>query len=181
MIYFFGVGTGFMFVELFFIKRYILLFGDPVISFTVVLCGILFFSSLGGLWTQTKKAVGIRYVLIALVCVLAATATAGDSIIGRILTLSDPWRYLCAFLFLIPAGFLMGLPFPMGMRLLLPDAVQRSYAWSVNGCASVLASIAAAQIALSFGIFHIMGCAILAYIAALLVVIRRPQLSIYNP
>jgi hypothetical protein len=49
MIFFFGIGTGYMLVELFFIKRFILLFGDPVISFTVVLCGILFFSSIGGL------------------------------------------------------------------------------------------------------------------------------------
>ncbi len=180
MIFFFGVGSGFMFIELFFIKRFILLFGEPVISFSVVLCGILFFSSLGGLWTQTKKASGIRYAMIALVAVLVVTAATSDLIIERILTLSNPWRYLCAVLFLIPAGFLMGLPFPMGIRLLLPGPVQRSYAWSVNGCASVLASIAAAQIALSFGISHIMGVAILAYIAALLVVLKQPKLSVYN-
>jgi hypothetical protein len=170
MIYFFAVGTGFMFVELFFIKRFILLFGDPVISLIVALCGVLFFSGLGGLLTQVKKITGIRYALIALVSVLVVTAVSSDLIIGGILTLSNPWRYVGALLFLIPAGFLMGLPFPMGMRLLLPDPVQRSYAWSLNGCASVLASIAAAQIALSAGISYIMNFAILAYIAALLFV-----------
>jgi hypothetical protein len=170
MLYFFGAGTGFMFVELFFIKRFIILFGDPVVSFTVVLCGVLAFSGIGGLWAQTKKNTGIRYAMIALVAVLAITAAAADLIIGRILALTNPWRYLGAFLFLLPAGFLMGLPFPLGMRWLLPDPDQRSYAWSVNGCASVLASIAAAQIALSFGIAHIMSFAILAYIAALLCV-----------
>ncbi|MBW2411024.1 MAG: hypothetical protein JRF72_14585 [Deltaproteobacteria bacterium] len=108
--------------------------------------------------------------MVALVAVLVVIAAISDLIVGRILTLSTPWRYLCAIFFMIPAGFLMGLPFPMGMRLLLPDPVQRSYAWSVNGCASVLASIAAAQMALSFGISHIMGFAILAYIAALVCV-----------
>jgi hypothetical protein len=40
ILYFLGVGAGFMFIELFFIKKYILLFGDPVISFSVVVCGI---------------------------------------------------------------------------------------------------------------------------------------------
>ena len=180
MLYFFGVGTGFMFVELFFIKQFIILFGDPVISFTVVLCGVLAFSGLGGLWTQAKKITAIRYAMIALVAVLVITAAVADLIIGRILTLTNPWRYLCAFLFLIPAGFLMGLPFPMGMRWLLSGPVQRSYAWSVNGCASVLASIAAAQIALSLGISHIMGFAILAYIAALLCVPKQHKISVYN-
>ena len=36
ILYFFCVGAGFMFVELYFIQRYILLVGDPVISFTLV-------------------------------------------------------------------------------------------------------------------------------------------------
>ena len=180
MLYFFGAGIGFMFVELFFIKRFIILFGDPVISFTVVLCGVLAFSGLGGLWAQTKKITGIRYAMIALVAVLAITAATADLIIGRMLALTNPWRYLGAFLFLLPAGFLMGLPFPLGMRWLLPDPAQRSYAWSVNGCASVLASIAAAQIALSFGIAHIMGLAILAYIVTLLCVPKQPKISDSN-
>jgi len=48
-LYFCGIGAGFMFIELFFIKKYVLLFGDPVISFTVVIGGILIFSSFGGL------------------------------------------------------------------------------------------------------------------------------------
>jgi hypothetical protein len=54
-IYFLGVGAGFMFGELFFIKQYILIFSDPIISFTVVLSAILVFSSLGGLWSQRIK------------------------------------------------------------------------------------------------------------------------------
>jgi len=49
MLYFLAVGAGFMFVELFFIKKYILIFGDPVISFTVVLTGILIFSGWGAI------------------------------------------------------------------------------------------------------------------------------------
>jgi hypothetical protein len=40
------LGAGFMFSELFFIKRFILIFGDPVISFTVVLTAILVFAGL---------------------------------------------------------------------------------------------------------------------------------------
>jgi hypothetical protein len=181
IIYFTAVGAGFMFVELFFIKRFILLFGDAVISVAVVLGGVLVFSGLGGLWAHLKRYSGIRYFLILLIAALIITAVSCNFIIGHILAFSKPWRYLGAIMLLIPAGVAMGLPFPMGMRLLLADSAQRSYAWSVNGCASVLASIASAQIALSFGISHIMAFAILAYLIALLCLPKQPPISVYNP
>jgi len=64
----------------------------------------------------------------------------------------------------MPIGFLMGLPFPLGMRDMLKSPMQRAYAWSINGCASVLTSIISAQIALVSGISYILGCAIAAYL-----------------
>ena len=165
--YFLGVGAGFMFVELFLIKRYILIFGDPVISFTVVLSAILVFSSIGGLWTQHQKTIGIRNALIALIIILLAIIFCIDWIVDHILGFSAIWQYVCAFLLILPVGFLMGLPFPLGMRYLLKNPAQRAYAWSVNGCASVLTSIGAAQVALSFGIRYIMAAAIIGYAVAL--------------
>ncbi|MDX1707997.1 MAG: hypothetical protein R3274_05315, partial [Desulfobacterales bacterium] len=77
-------------------------------------------------------------------------------------------QYLGALLALSPIGFLMGLPFPIGMRDMVSSAAQRAYAWSANGCASVLASIAAAQIALMFGIVYILSGAVAAYAIVLL-------------
>jgi hypothetical protein len=174
-IYFLGVGAGFMFSELFFIKQYILIFSDPVISFTVVLAAILVFSSLGGLWTQrTKfKVLRLRNLLLILIALLLATIMGIGWVVDQILKFSITWQYISAFLLLCPIGFLMGLPFPLGMRYLLQNPAQRAYAWSANGCASVLASIGSAQIALSFGLPHIMFAAILAYAFALLAVYRR--------
>jgi hypothetical protein len=168
IVYFTGIGAGFMFVELFFIKRFILIFGDPIISFTVVLCGILVFSSLGGLWTQGKSRTGLRYALIWVIASLVLTGVSIDWIIRHMLTLSSLWRYVLTLLLLAPCGFLMGLPFPFGMHFLLKNPVQRSYGWAVNGCASVLASVASAQIALTVGLPFIMGFAILAYFIAFL-------------
>ena len=62
----------------------------------------------------------------------------------------------------------MGLPFPIGMRDLLDTSVQRAYAWSLNGCASILTSIASAQLAIIFGISSLLGCAIAAYLIVIL-------------
>jgi hypothetical protein len=173
ILYFLGVGAGFMFVELFFIQSFILLVGDPVISFTIVVCGILIFSSLGGLWAQNRYHRDIWTILPALIGVLILTAAGVQLLSPHILRCSATARFLIVLLFLLPPGFLMGLPFPLGMRFLLNSPVQRAYAWSVNGCASVLTSIISAQIAISFGIPVIIFCAVLSYIAALIFSVKR--------
>ena len=164
MLYFFGVGAGFMFIELFFIKKYILLFGDPVISFTFVLAGVLIFSGFGGIWAQKKEKQILQISLMALIGVILAVLLTLDHMIGYLLRLSKIWRQFGAVLILMPIGFLMGLPFPIGMRDMLKSPIQRAYAWSINGCASVLTSIVSAQIALISGISYILGCAIAAYL-----------------
>jgi hypothetical protein len=163
VLYFFGVGAGFMFVELFFIKKYILLFGDPIISFTVVVAGVLIFSSFGGAWAQKKEIDILKKALFCLAGVLLLAFFTLNSLIEQFLRLPDLWRYSGAVLVLLPIGFLMGLPFPLGMRDMLNSPTQRAYAWSVNGCASVLTSIVSAQFALVLGISFILGCAIAAY------------------
>ena len=157
-----------MFVELFFIKAFTLVFGDPIISFTVVLAGILVFSSLGGLGSQRMGRRGLKDGIVALIAVLVFLSFKMDALVIKILGLTDVPCYLAAFLLLLPVGILMGLPFPLGMRHLLGSPVQRAYAWSANGCVSVLTSILAAQIALSIGISAILVCAAIAYLVALL-------------
>ena len=164
MLYFFGVGAGFMFIELFFIKKYILLFGDPVISFTFVLAVVLVFSSFGGIWAQKKNKAVLKMSLIALIGVLFIALITINTLIEYLLGISTFGRQVGAVLILMPIGFLMGLPFPLGMRDMLKSPIQRGYAWSINGCASVLTSIISAQIALISGITYILGCAIAAYL-----------------
>jgi hypothetical protein len=168
VVYFLGVGAGFMFVELYFIKSFILLVGDPIISFTMVVSAILIFTSLGGLWVQNKSGQDIRPAMAALIGMLILTVVSFELLAAHILKVSAVLRYFIAILFLLPVGFLMGLPFPLGMRHILNSPVQRAYAWSVNGCASVLSSVIAAQVAVSFGIPLIAAGAVLTYLLALM-------------
>ena len=166
IIYFLGVGAGFMFIELFFIKKYTFIFGDPIISLTVVLSGILIFSSLGGYGSQHLDSRHLRYILVALIAVLILIFFELDSLGKHLLGLPQSLQYTAAFLLLIPPGIIAGLPFPLGMRYLVDRPSHRAYAWAANGCASVLASIVSAQIALSLGITTIIACAALAYLLA---------------
>jgi hypothetical protein len=165
--YFFAVGAGFMFVEIYFIKRFIILVVEPVVSFTLVVAGILLFTSLAGIWVYRSSLPRLRFALILLIVVLVLESVVFELFAANLLKISVGLQYAVMLLFLLPVGFLMGLPFPLGMRYLLNAPVQRAYAWSVNGCASVLASIAAAQVAISWGIPQIAGLAVGAYLMAL--------------
>jgi len=166
--YFFMVGVGFMFVEIYYIKRFIILLGDPVISFTLVIAGVLLFTSLGGIWVYKSAQPRLRLSLLLLILFLFLEVVAFELLVSLILKFSAGLQYAVMLLFLLPVGFLMGLPFPLGMRYLLNTPVQRAYAWSVNGCASVLASIAAAQVAISWGIPQVAAAGVFAYLLALL-------------
>jgi len=167
-LFFLAVGAGFMFVELYFIKSYTLLFGDPVISFAVVLTGILIFSSIGGLCSQRLGRRGLVPSLLALMLCLVLLAAGLPPLISRVLRFAEPLRFFIGLMLLLPPGILLGLPFPLGMRLLPGSAEHRAEAWTANGCTSVLTSILSAQIALTLGIRAILISGFLAYAAALL-------------
>jgi hypothetical protein len=79
-------------------------------------------------------------------------------------------RTVVGGLSLAPLGFLMGTPFPSGLAWLrerAPGLVP--WAWAINGCTSVLASILAAMIALAAGFSWVLVAAAVAYAGAGLV------------
>ena len=61
-----------------------------------------------------------------------------------------------------PLGFLMGMPFPTGLRRV--KTVE--WAWALNAAASVLGSVMAMIIAIHFGLTITLACAALAYLLA---------------
>jgi hypothetical protein len=172
MIYFLSLGIGFMFVEMYFIKQFVLLYGDPVVSFTVVLTGMLVFSGVGGFFSQrlTDRFLVVSLVLLIALLALAAPVTAW--LTQAILPYPVPMHFAIGLAWLAVPGVLTGLPFPLAMRHLLKTPSSRAYAWTANGCASVLASIAAAQLALSRGIAAIVIGAAAVYGIALICALK---------
>jgi hypothetical protein len=80
-------------------------------------------------------------------------------------------RAIVAVAALAPAGLLMGMPFPKGVALLeerAPACI--AWAWGVNGAVSVVASILAALLALSFGLSTVLvigaACYVFAFVTA---------------
>jgi hypothetical protein len=173
--YFLFVGAGFMFVEMYFIKAYTFVFGDPVISFAAVLAGILIFSALGGLFSQKVDRRHLRLVFFVLLLILLFFRFYTIPLTKAISGHSQTMAHVLAIVLLIPAGFFMGLPFTLGMRLMLANPVQRAYAWAANGCASILTSVAAAQAAVSFGIDSVLTLAVTFYFLAMAVLVFRQK------
>jgi hypothetical protein len=61
---------------------------------------------------------------------------------------------------LAPMGFLMGVPFPTGLKWLeKAESKLVPWAWAVNGCASVIAAVLAAILVLStsFSVVLVIG------------------------
>jgi hypothetical protein len=164
--YFFAVGSGFIMVEMFLINWHTLLFGDPVISFTIVLAGLLIFSSMGGLWSLKLNRSALKMVLLGLLIILVLIILFDHRLLKTILGFGAKGRIIAALLVMLPLGILMGIPFSIGMRDLVENPVQRTYAWSINGCASVLLSIVSAQIGISMGFTYIIVGAAAAYVLA---------------
>jgi|YNPNPStandDraft_1061719.scaffolds.fasta_scaffold04226_6 hypothetical protein len=166
LIYFGLLGIAFMFVEIPLIQRWILPFGHPTYAFTAVVLALLLFSSLGSTLARrpwlarrtTPGAVGLMALLVALVAPLLTEALLGWPV---------PVRVVAAVASLAPLGFLMGLPFPLGLAWLEEESPGLiPWAWAVNGCASVTASVLAAILALSYGFTAVMVAGAAAYIGA---------------
>jgi len=87
-----------------------------------------------------------------------------------------PARLAAGLASLAPLAVLMGLPFPLGLAWLEREApALMPWAWAINGCASVIASVVAALLALSFGftLVLLLGTATYALAAVALLVGAR--------
>ena len=141
-------------------------------SLTLTLAGTLVSSGLGGLWTGRRTPALLPASLAAAALALCLTAASLMLFSSQVLALPAPGRYIALLLAVALAGFLMGIPFPLGMRHLAQPPPAKSCAWAANGCASVLASILSAQIAISSGFAWVLAAAVLSYGIAFLAVLK---------
>jgi hypothetical protein len=159
--YFGLLGIGFLFVEIPLMQRFILFLGQPIYAFTAVLAALLFFSGIGSL---AAAKLSPRFTLPLLFGVILLYPLGLPLLFGAALGASLTGRLVVTCLSLAPLGFLMGIPFPGGLewlRVRAPGLIP--WAWAINGCASVLASILAAMIALSTGFSWVLAAGATAY------------------
>jgi spermidine synthase len=178
LLYFVAVGLGYILVEIAFIQRFVLFLGHPTYALTVVIFLLMLSSGAGSLFSRLwLPRTEMGWIPLALVVVtLLADVFFLPSRLAALVGLSFGYRLLVSGVLLIPLGFVMGLPFPTGLRALAssptpefpasPDnAVE--WAWAMNAAASVLGSVLAMIIAIQFGLNITLACGAAAYLIAL--------------
>ena len=172
--YFLLIGTGFIFIEIAIMQRLFLLLDQPVYAFAATLAAFLVFAGLGSgaaarLHADGRDGSGHRWrSLDGVVAVIAGLTIlhtlAGPWLVNLSAGLGTVPRLALAVALIAPLAFVMGMPFPLVMaRLRTGASALVPWAWGVNGCASVIATVVAGILAMSFGNLALMGCAVLAY------------------
>jgi hypothetical protein len=168
--YFFLLGLAFLALEMSLMQRFTLLMGDPLLAAAVVLSGFLFFSGCGSLCSQRWIESSVRTIAVAglgIALVAPLVLLLSQSLLGLVATWTTAGRFVFTIVLLAPLAFLMGWPFPAGMKLLeawSPGLLP--WAWGINGFASVAAAPLTVLLAMSFGFRMVMGLAVISYLLA---------------
>lgn len=170
LLYFVGTGCGFMCVEIALMQRFILFLDHPIKAMTVVLSGLLVAAGIGSLCSQPlarrfrERAAWLPLVTAAVVWCYCV----GMALPGSWAARAGPGcRVLLALGALVPIGFALGLPFPLGVMkagALSPRMVP--WAWGINGCASVSGAVLALMVATGCGFTVVLGMASGFYVLA---------------
>ena len=168
--YFLALGVGFMLVEIPLIEKLILPLGYPTLSLTVILGSILLGGGAGAAWSQKFEGEALRSHAQSCALGVAIFAALFGVVSGAFSNLLLPLplvaRCVLAALVLLPLGFLLGTPFPAGLRLW--SASQREgfvpLVWALNGTASVVGSIVAAVAAKAIGFGNVLSIGAIVYL-----------------
>ena len=185
-IYFAGLGCGFMFVELALVQIVARLLGHPTYGLTVGVGALLVTSGIGA-WLSERVAAPVKTVL-AVVAVGIAGMVVIDAVLlpvllARAARAAPPLNVVAAVAAVAPTGLLLGLPLPIGLRVLnewhAPPSIP--WAWGINGFCSVAAALAGTAIAMGAGYFVLMLCGAGAYLIAIAAMWRSVPARLGTP
>lgn len=171
LVYFFSLGLAFLFIEIAFIQKFILILHHPLYAITAVLSTFLLTAGAGSYFSAKLSRSNEKSVIMLPVAAIALLSMiyilSFESITGFLLETGDLRRYLLSILLITPLGFCMGMPFPMGLAKISqnnPELIP--WIWGINGCASVISAILATLIAMQFGFSVLIFLAIALYCLA---------------
>jgi hypothetical protein len=153
------IGLGFIFLEITFIQKFLLLLGTPIMALTVILFSILLSSGIGAYMSgRIFSKNPYRAVIISipvLVMILLSYYVLLQDIVRYSIVLQLHERIALAFALLSPAGLLMGFQFPSITRMTSISSFSSSGStkehsstneditllWGVNVIASVIGTV----------------------------------------
>jgi hypothetical protein len=181
--YFLFIGAGYILIQVALIQKFVLFLGHPTYALTVIIFSMLVASGLGSYWS--RRIIGqhderLRWVFPAVTVLVIILAVISAPVTGSLVGLPLLIKALLTIVMIAPAAFLMGMPFPTGLRL-LERAHHESvrWAWSLNAASSVLGSASAIFLSIYIGLRATLIVGGLFYLAALAAyLVARPRLRI---
>ena len=154
LMFFAAIGLGYLVLEIVLIQRFVLFLGFPTYALSVVLFALLLFTGLGahvstGAADPRRR---LRVTLGAAIALMLAASFGLQPLLRELIELPFALRVTASVALLAPFGVLLGMAMPLGLQridALHPGAV--TWAWAINGIASVLASALAVVVALEWG------------------------------
>lgn len=180
LVFFTALGLAYLLVEITTIQRFVLYLGHPTYSLTAGLAGFLLFSGLGS-WLAGACGAGKKTAMVAallVVCALVAHNVWLPGFLRDTLAASEFMRVVYTMVWIAPVAFLMGIPFPTGLKLLEGESEKLvPWAFGVNGAASVLSSIVSIILAMEAGFTAVFWTAALLYAIAAFTVPRQAKIA----
>ena len=154
---FISIGIGFMILELSLFQKFILFLGSPTIALSILLGSLLVGMGIGSFFggkiyphdviKRLKSISGLIVISGVLIFIVYPL------ILNQLLVYGLAVRAIVCFILLLPFGFLLGIPFPTGIQILKQNDLVKYIPWmyGVNGIFSVVGSVAAVILSMSFG------------------------------
>ena len=156
--YFVTLGLAFMVTEISYILKLRWLLGDETYAVALVIGCFLVFAGLGAY--ATRWITQLWKPFVAIMGLGSATALALAMGTDAALAMPLGLKIVLSVLALAPLAFAMGMPFVLGLRTFIPASLPASdaqgaarvaWAWGINGCASVVATLLAHILNLHIG------------------------------
>jgi hypothetical protein len=171
ILYFSGLGIGFLFLEIYLIEKATFLLNDRTLGFSFTLGSMLFFSGVGSFWSgrfDERLKNGIRYASIVILAWCALAFVFADSVLAASLGLSTAAKLGALLLWVAPLALALGFPFSLGLAALRPHPVFMPWAWSLNGAFSVISTPLANLLSIAYGQRLLLVAGFVGYLVVML-------------
>jgi len=177
IIYFVGIGLGFILVEMALLGRFVLFLGQPIYAYAAVLATLLIFTGIGSRCSTNlleESPITLPLVLLLIPVLLAA----GVGIVPQLFTLALGWplagRLALSVGILAPLGMILGIPFPSGLRMIAQQSTSLlPWAWGISSFFTVIGTILASILGMTFGFDSVLLLGGVSYLLALCAISLR--------
>jgi hypothetical protein len=184
ILFFSGLGIGFLFLEIYLIEKATFLLNDRTLGFSFTLGSMLFFSGVGSFWSgrfDARLKSGIRYASLVILawCVLAFLFA--DVVLTACLGFSTLVKLLALLCWVAPLALALGFPFSLGLAALRPHPVFMPWAWSLNGAFSVISTPLANLLSIAYGQRLLLVAGFVGYLVVMLMLPVAKTLAFGKP